>query len=390
MKKILFALVAAAALLVGCQPKPVMVDKIALSSNTLSMVEGDTQHLSAIVSPKEATNPEVTWSSDNTSVATVTGSGDVTAVAPGEAKITVKAVDGSGVSATCVVTVVKKVIPVTKIELNEKTLSLKKDETAQLTAVISPSDATYQNVTWASDNTDVATVDATGKVTAVAAGTANIAVGPAMTREQAARAVMVGVDLVGELRSQGYGLVATGEMGIGNTTTATAMACAFLGLSPAQLVGRGAGLSNEGLQRKRAVVERALAIHEPQADDPLDVLSKLGGFDIAGMCGLFLGGAVHRVPIVADGLISLVAAHCAWRMRPECLQAILASHVSAEPAAGLLLEGMGLSAPIHAGLRLGEGTGAVCLVPLLDMALAVYDSGQSFARLGIEAYQALT
>ena len=174
MKKILFALVAAAALLVGCQPKPVMVDKIALSSNTLSMVEGDTQHLSAIVSPKEATNPEVTWSSDNTSVATVTGSGDVTAVAPGEAKITVKAVDGSGVSATCVVTVVKKVIPVTKIELNEKTLSLKKDETAQLTAVISPSDATYQNVTWASDNTDVATVDATGKVTAVAAGTANI------------------------------------------------------------------------------------------------------------------------------------------------------------------------------------------------------------------------
>ncbi len=223
----------------------------------------------------------------------------------------------------------------------------------------------------------------------IAAGTANIAVGPAMTREQAARAVMVGVDLVGELRSQGYGLVATGEMGIGNTTTATAMACAFLGLPPAQLVGRGAGLSNEGLQRKRAVVERALAIHEPQADDPLDVLSKLGGFDIAGMCGLFLGGAVHRVPIVADGLISLVAAHCAWRMRPECLQAILASHVSAEPAASLLLEGMGLRAPIHAGLRLGEGTGAVCLVPLLDMALSLYRDGTTFEGLGIAPYEVM-
>lgn len=174
MKKLLFALVAAAALLVGCQPKPVLVSNITLSQTTGSIVEGETLHLSAIVSPKEASNPELTWSSSNTSVATVNGSGDITAVAPGSAKITAAAVDGSGVTASCEITVVKKVIPVSKIDLNETAYTLKKDETLQLTAVITPNDATYQTVTWTSDNPDVASVDATGKVTALKSGTANI------------------------------------------------------------------------------------------------------------------------------------------------------------------------------------------------------------------------
>ncbi len=173
MKKFLFALVAAAALLVGCQPKPVLVSSIKLSETTLNMVEGDTQHISAIVSPKEATNPEVTWTSGNTSVATVTGSGDVTAVAPGEAKITVAATDGSGVTATCQVSVSKKVIPVSKIELNETALQLKPAETFQLEAVVTPSDATYNHPKWVSSDVKVATVE-NGKVTAVAPGTANI------------------------------------------------------------------------------------------------------------------------------------------------------------------------------------------------------------------------
>ena len=173
MKKIMFALVAAAALLVGCQPKPVLVSSIKLSETTLGLVEGDSHHLSAIVSPKEATNPEVTWTSSNTAVATVTGSGDVKAVAPGEAKITVAATDGSGVTATCQVNVVKKVIPVSKIELNETAVTLKKGEDVQLTAVVTPSDATYQQVKWVTSDAAVATVEG-GKVTAVAAGTANI------------------------------------------------------------------------------------------------------------------------------------------------------------------------------------------------------------------------
>lgn len=221
----------------------------------------------------------------------------------------------------------------------------------------------------------------------VAAGTANIAEGPAMTRDQALQAIGVGIELVGELKSQGYQLIATGEMGIGNTTTATAMACVFTGMSPEQLVGRGAGLSDEGLARKRAVVARALSINQVQADDPLDVLAKLGGLDIAGLVGLFLGGAVHRVPVVIDGAISVVAAYCASLMQPECLAAMLPSHRSSEPIAGILLDRMGLRPPIDAGLHLGEGTGAACLVPLLDMALSLYRSGTTFEQCGMEPYE---
>jgi nicotinate-nucleotide--dimethylbenzimidazole phosphoribosyltransferase len=221
----------------------------------------------------------------------------------------------------------------------------------------------------------------------VAAGTGDIAKGPAMTRAQAAQAIMAGIDLMGELKARGYRLVATGEMGIGNTTTATAMACAFLDEDPEVLTTRGAGLSDEGLARKRAVVAQALALNKPQVDDALDVLAKLGGFDIAGMCGLFLGGAVHQVPVVVDVLISAVAAYVAWRLRPDCRHALLASHVSAEPAATLLLGRMGLQAPIHAGMRLGEGTGAVSLIPLLDMALSLYRDGTTFEGCGLVPYE---
>lgn len=220
----------------------------------------------------------------------------------------------------------------------------------------------------------------------IAAGTGNIARGPAMTREQALAAVRAGVGLVGELAGEGYTLIATGEMGIGNTTTATAMACAFLESSPDELVGRGAGLSDAGLARKREAIARALAVNRPCADDPLDVLAKLGGFDIAGLCGMFLGGAVHRVPIVVDGLISAVAAYCAWRLRSECLAALLPSHLSSEPATSALLARMGLHPVIDAGMHLGEGTGAICLIPLLDMALALY-RGTTFAACGLDPYE---
>lgn len=221
----------------------------------------------------------------------------------------------------------------------------------------------------------------------IAAGTNDISRGPAMTRDQALRAIRTGVELVGDLARQGYRLVATGEMGIGNTTTSTAMACAFLGADPAELTGPGAGLPREGVRHKAEVIRRALAVNEPDANDPLDVLAKLGGFDIAGMCGVFLGGAVHRVPIVIDGVISTIAAYCAWRLRPECRVALFASHLSAEPAAARLLDRMGLAAPLHAGMRLGEGTGAACLVPLLDMTLSLYDTGPTFADCDITSYR---
>ena len=219
-------------------------------------------------------------------------------------------------------------------------------------------------------------------------GTADITVGPAMSREVALAAVRNGIELVSDFKEQGYRILATGEMGIGNTTTSSAMAAAFLGMEPSEVTGRGAGLSDEGLARKVAAIEDALRVNAPDHEDPLGVLASLGGFDIAGLVGMFIGGAVHRVPIVIDGFISALAAYTASRLSPGCECAMLASHVSAEPAACMLLEALGLHAPIQAGLRLGEGTGAVLLLPMLDAALALYN-GTTFDETGIEAYEVL-
>ena len=218
-------------------------------------------------------------------------------------------------------------------------------------------------------------------------GTGNIALGPAMRREEAARAVEKGIALVGELKERGYALIATGEMGIGNTTTASAMLAAFLGEDPARVTGRGAGLSDEGLRRKVDAIRRALAVNRPDPADGLDVLGKVGGLDIAGMCGTFLGGAVYRVPVLVDGFISAVAALCALRMAPESRCAMLAAHASAEPASRMVLEALGLRPLITAGMHLGEGTGAVAAMPLLDMALAVYDGMVTFDNIGLKAYE---
>lgn len=235
----------------------------------------------------------------------------------------------------------------------------------------------------------------------IARGTGNIAQGPAMTREQAAQAILVGIDVVAQLKERGYGIIAAGEMGIGNTTTSSAVTACLLGLPAADMVGRGAGLSDEGLVRKKEVVAHAIELNAPDPSDPLDVLSKLGGFDMAGMTGLYLGGALHRVPVVADGFISMVSALIAVRLAPAAACAVLASHSSVEPAvryvaeelarcasnpaAGLAEAGIATVPVIQAGMRLGEGTGAVLLVPLLDSTLSIYN-GSTFADIAIEAY----
>lgn len=217
-------------------------------------------------------------------------------------------------------------------------------------------------------------------------GTGDITQGPAMSREQAERAVLTGVELVREQKERGARLLATGEMGIGNTTTSSAAACALLGRPVVEMTGRGAGLSDEGLKRKVGAIEAALALNRPDPSDPLDVLAKVGGFDIAGMCGIFLGGALYRVPVLMDGFISTVAALCALGLCPQAGKAVFASHVSAEPAGRLVLDALGRRPLITAGLRLGEGTGAVAAIPMLDMALALYRDGTTFAGTGIEAY----
>lgn len=220
----------------------------------------------------------------------------------------------------------------------------------------------------------------------IAGGTRNMTQGPAMTREQALEALQAGIDLVGTLKSRGYRLIATGEMGIGNTTASTAMACALLNLTPDALTGRGAGLSDAGLERKRSAIRRALALNRPDAGDPVDVLAKVGGFEIAGMAGAFLGGAKHRVPIVIDGVISAVAALTAARLLPEARNFMLSSHMSREPAALRILEELKLRPLLHADMALGEGTGAVAIIPLLDMALRVYHGTHTFDDLGMNAY----
>ncbi|EFB89481.1 nicotinate-nucleotide--dimethylbenzimidazole phosphoribosyltransferase [Pyramidobacter piscolens W5455] len=219
----------------------------------------------------------------------------------------------------------------------------------------------------------------------VAAGTRDFTSGPAMTRGQALQAVGVGIETARECREKGYRLIATGEMGIGNTTTSAAVAAALLGCEPREITGRGAGLSDEGLKRKVAAIEKGIAVNRPDADDALDVLGKLGGFDIAAMAGLFIGGALERLPVVIDGVISAVAALVACRLCPGCAFAMIPSHMSAEPAARRVFGELGLEPVIRAGMRLGEGTGALCLFPLLDMAMALYD-GLVFSDIGMEAY----
>lgn len=220
----------------------------------------------------------------------------------------------------------------------------------------------------------------------IAFGTKNIAKERAMTYEECEKAISVGIDMVRELKENGTQIIVTGEMGIGNTTTASAVCCALLGAVPEAVTGRGAGLDSKGLERKTAAVKRALEINKPDSRNPIDVLAKVGGFDICGMAGVFLGGAIYKIPVIIDGVISAAAADLAYRINPICREYMLAGHVSKEKAGQMFLDDIGLKAVINAEMRLGEGTGGAMLLPLLDGALAVYNSAHRFDELGIERY----
>lgn len=220
----------------------------------------------------------------------------------------------------------------------------------------------------------------------IAYGTENIAVGAAMSISQAERAISAGIDAVRDLKRDGFKIIVTGEMGIGNTTTSSALAAVLLEESPDRVTGRGAGLDSAGLKRKIAVIERAISVNKPDKKQPLDLLAKLGGYDIAGMTGLFLGGAVYRIPIVIDGFISAVSAALAVGINPLAKEYMLCSHVSKEPAGIKMLEYIGLKPLITAEMCLGEGTGGVMLLPLLDGALALYNSVHKFENLPMERY----
>ena len=210
-----------------------------------------------------------------------------------------------------------------------------------------------------------------------------------MTYSQAQAALSVGMDAVRDLKEKGCKIIVTGEMGIGNTTPAAAVTSVITNALPEVVTGKGAGLDSKGLERKISAVKRALDINRPDPDNALDILSKIGGYDIGAMTGLFLGGAYYHVPIVADGMISAAAAALAIKFNKLSREYMLCSHTSSEPAAAMLLEYIGLKAPICAGLHLGEGTGGVLLLPLIDAAMAVYNSSHLFEALSIEQYKEL-
>lgn len=221
-------------------------------------------------------------------------------------------------------------------------------------------------------------------------GTRNFAHEYAMTRKQAEESILAGIEQVRSCQEEGYDILLTGEMGIGNTTTASAIAAVVLGKAPEEVTGKGAGLSEQALSKKIAVIQQAIRMHQPDSEDAIDILCKVGGYDIAGMTGLFLGGAIYRMPIVIDGLISAAAAALAVKLAPRAKDYMLCSHVSKERAGKMMLDDLGMQPIIHAEMCLGEGTGAVLLLPLLDGALAVYHNAHHFDDLEMEEYKEQT
>ncbi|MCR5674104.1 MAG: nicotinate-nucleotide--dimethylbenzimidazole phosphoribosyltransferase [Lachnospiraceae bacterium] len=242
----------------------------------------------------------------------------------------------------------------------------------------------------ASDRTPAGVIDRK-----VRKGTADLLTEPAMTAEECLQAIETGIEMARLCSEKGIGLIATGEMGIGNTTTSAALVCATTGASPAEVVGRGAGLSDEGLRTKLSVVEDALAFHfgarhagcADSPDGAFEALRRVGGLDIAGLAGVFIGGATLGIPVVIDGLISAAAALCAERMVPGCRASMIASHSGRERGTAAVLRELGLRPVIDADLALGEGSGALMLFPLLDMAMSLYRDGTRFDGSGIDPYE---
>jgi nicotinate-nucleotide--dimethylbenzimidazole phosphoribosyltransferase len=215
-------------------------------------------------------------------------------------------------------------------------------------------------------------------------GTANMAVGPAMSRSQAVASIEAGASLAEEAIEAGADLLGTGEMGIGNTTAASAITAAITRVDPDAVTGRGTGLDDAGRRRKVAVIGRSLEVNRPNAADGLDVLAKVGGFEIGGLAGVILTGAARRVPVVVDGFIAGAAALIAVTLAPAARHALFASHRSAEPGHARALAHLGLAPYLDLEMRLGEGTGAALFIPLARAAAAIYAEMATFKSAGVD------
>jgi len=217
----------------------------------------------------------------------------------------------------------------------------------------------------------------------VRAGTANIAEEPAMSRAEAERALAVGIELAHDLADDGAGVIALGEMGIANTTAASALTATLLDADPAAVCGRGTGIDDGRLRHKIAVVRRALGRVPVDPGDPVGALASVGGLEIAALAGVTIGASARRTPVLVDGFITAAAALAATRLCANCGDALIASHRSPEPGHGAILAALGLEPLLDLGLRLGEGTGAALALPLVAAALAVLSEMATFDEAGV-------
>jgi nicotinate-nucleotide--dimethylbenzimidazole phosphoribosyltransferase len=214
-------------------------------------------------------------------------------------------------------------------------------------------------------------------------GTGNIAKGPAMTREDAIKAIETGIDITNQAIDEGANLIGTGEIGIANTTTSSAVLYAFTNANLDDLVGRGAGLSDEGLTLKKQIVKKAVELNKPDINDPIDVMAKVGGFDIAGLTGCYLACAARRVPVVIDGFIAGVAAIAAIKVKNEAKDFMLPSHVTAEPGGILISKILGLEPMLLMNMRLGEGTGCALAFNIIEAATVIMNDMGTFGDIGM-------
>jgi nicotinate-nucleotide--dimethylbenzimidazole phosphoribosyltransferase len=222
----------------------------------------------------------------------------------------------------------------------------------------------------------------------IAPGTANIAQGPAMSRQQAEQALLAGAEIITAQQTRGLDILGLGEMGIGNTTPAAAIAAALTQHAPAEIVGRGTGLDDAGVQHKSNIVQQALALNQPDPEDALDVLAKVGGYEIAGLVGATLAAAAQGIPVMVDGFITTAAVMLAVKLAPQVQQYLIASHQSQEKGHALMLTWLGLEPLLKLDLRLGEGSGAALGITLADAACKALDQMATFAEAAVAGKKA--
>ena len=230
---------------------------------------------------------------------------------------------------------------------------------------------------------DIPSADANLIRRRVGPGTMNLAQGPAMKREQAEESIQSGIEVALAEISKGADILGTGDMGIGNTTPSAAIACALMNVAAEKIAGRGTGVDDDGLKRKISVIENALAVNKPNPKDGLDVLSKVGGFEIGGLAGVMIGAASKHVPVMVDGFISTAAAMIAVTLAPECRQYLTSAHRSKENGHALMLEWLGIKPLLDFDLRLGEGTGAALGISMAEAACKVLSEMATFGEAGV-------